>query len=133
MFITGKKIKKYICVAGTFNIVNKPMYVEYFVAGRYNIIDYFLHKKPFGQVIICMYLKEGDNMILYLGATKMIIKRLEIKGLYGIYDYNVQFNDDLTFIYGVNGCGKTTILSIVTSIVTGKIYNSKEKEKMRPR
>lgn len=62
-------------------------------------------------------------MIFYLGATNMIIKQLEIKNLYGIYDYNVNFYEDLTFIYGENGCGKTTILDIITSIVTGKIYN----------
>ena len=53
----------------------------------------------------------------------MIINRLEIKNLHGIYDYNVSFNDDLTFIFGENGCGKTTVLDIVSSIVTGKIYN----------
>lgn len=65
----------------------------------------------------------GLNMVLFWGATEMIIKRLEIKSLHGIYNYNVSFNDDLTFIYGENGCGKTTILDIVSSIVTGKIYN----------
>lgn len=58
-----------------------------------------------------------------MGATNMIIKRLEIKHLYGIYNYNVKFNDDLTFIYGENGCGKTTILDIVSSIITGRLYN----------
>lgn len=53
----------------------------------------------------------------------MIINRLEIKSLHGIYNYNVSFNDDLTFIFGENGCGKTTVLDIVSSIVTGKLYN----------
>ena len=53
------------------------------------------------------------NMIIFLEATNMIIKRLEIKNLHGIYNYNVSFNDDLTFIFGENGCGKTTILDIV--------------------
>lgn len=62
-------------------------------------------------------------MIIFLEATQMIIKRLEIKGLHGVYDYNVSFNDDVTFLYGENGCGKTTVLDIVSSIVTGKIYN----------
>ena len=38
-----------------------------------------------------------------------------------IYNYDVDFNEDITFLYGSNGCGKTTILNIVTSIVTGKI------------
>lgn len=62
-------------------------------------------------------------MILYLEAKIMVIKKLVIKQLHGVYNYTVKFNDDLTFIYGENGCGKTTILNIVSSIVTGKIYN----------
>lgn len=53
----------------------------------------------------------------------MLIKRLKVKELHGLYDYDVTFNDDLTFIFGENGCGKTTILNIVSSIVTGKLYN----------
>lgn len=62
-------------------------------------------------------------MIFMLGGTDMIISRLQIKGLHGTYDYDVAFNDDLTFIFGENGCGKTTILNIVSSIVTGRIFN----------
>lgn len=62
-------------------------------------------------------------MIILLEAAPMIINRLELKGLHGIYNYNVAFREDLTFIYGENGCGKTTILDIVSSIVTGRLYN----------
>lgn len=62
-------------------------------------------------------------MIILLEATPMIINRLELKGLHGIYNYSVAFREDLTFIYGENGCGKTTILDIVSSIVTGRLYN----------
>lgn len=62
-------------------------------------------------------------MIFYLEGKNMFIERLEIKDLHGIYNYVINFNEDLTFIYGENGCGKTTILNIVSSIVTGKIYN----------
>lgn len=62
-------------------------------------------------------------MIFMLGGTDMIISRLQIRGLHGIYDYDIAFNDDLTFIFGENGCGKTTILNIVSSIVTGRIIN----------
>ena len=53
----------------------------------------------------------------------MIITKLAIKGLHGVYNYTINFNDDLTLIYGENGCGKTTILDIASSIVTGKLYN----------
>lgn len=62
-------------------------------------------------------------MIFYLEEKNMFIEKLEVKDLHGIYNYVINFNQDLTFIYGKNGCGKTTILNIVSSIVTGKIYN----------
>lgn len=31
---------------------------------------------------------------------------LLINDLYGCYNYNVKFNTDVTFLYGMNGCGK---------------------------
>lgn len=62
-------------------------------------------------------------MIVLFRGGNMLIKRLKVKELHGLYDYDVTFNDDLTFIFGENGCGKTTILNIVSSIVTGKLYN----------
>lgn len=62
-------------------------------------------------------------MIMLLEAVNnMMIRQLIIKRLYGVYNYDVSFNDDLTFIYGDNGCGKTTILDILSSILTGRIY-----------
>lgn len=51
----------------------------------------------------------------------MKLKKLEIKSLYGIYDYNIDFNSDITFIYGKNGCGKTTVLNIIESVITGDL------------
>lgn len=52
----------------------------------------------------------------------MKIKRLIVEELYGHINYDINFNNDITFLYGDNGCGKTTILNIVTFIITGKIY-----------
>ena len=48
--------------------------------------------------------------------------RLQIVALYGHYNYDVTFNSDVTFIYGENGCGKTTILNITEAIITGTLY-----------
>lgn len=62
-------------------------------------------------------------MIILFGGLKKMIKELVINNLYGEYDYDIHFDKKLTFLYGNNGCGKTTILNIVASIITGKLYN----------
>lgn len=51
----------------------------------------------------------------------MKIKELIIKKLYDHYDYDVEFNDDITIIYGLNGSGKTTILNILDAMISGKL------------
>ena len=53
----------------------------------------------------------------------MIIRKIEIYDLHGEYKYKIDFDKKLTFLYGTNGCGKTTVLNILASIVTGKLYN----------
>ena len=53
---------------------------------------------------------------------KMILSDLYVKKLYGHYSYKVKFNSDITLLYGMNGCGKTTILNIITAIITGNIF-----------
>lgn len=52
----------------------------------------------------------------------MKIISLKISKLHGVFDYNVAFNTDVTFIYGLNGCGKTTILNITEAIITGQLF-----------
>ena len=54
--------------------------------------------------------------------TIMRITELQIKKLHNHINYDVKINDNITFLYGDNGCGKTTILNIMTSIITGKIF-----------
>lgn len=53
---------------------------------------------------------------------KMILSSLYVKRLYGHYSYKVKFNSDITLLYGTNGCGKTTILNVITAIITGNVY-----------
>jgi len=52
----------------------------------------------------------------------MVLSSLCVKELHGSYNYKVDFNDDVTLLYGTNGCGKTTILNIITAIITGNLY-----------
>lgn len=52
----------------------------------------------------------------------MVLSDLRVIKLYENYDYYVKFNKDITLLYGLNGCGKTTILNMITAIITGKLY-----------
>lgn len=52
----------------------------------------------------------------------MKINELHIRRLFGIYDYNIHFNDPLTIITGPNGYGKTTILKIINSLNSERLY-----------
>ncbi|MCY7063934.1 AAA family ATPase [Streptococcus oralis] len=52
----------------------------------------------------------------------MYLKSLEVIRLHKIYNYSLQFNQDITILYGENGSGKTTILSILEIILTAKIW-----------
>lgn len=62
-------------------------------------------------------------MIILCGGIQMVIKKISIKKLHKEYNYSVEFDSRLTFLYGSNGCGKTTVLNMLAAIVTGKIYN----------
>lgn len=51
----------------------------------------------------------------------MKLKQFTVKGLYNTFDYTIPFFSDVTFLHGVNGCGKTTILNIITDILSGNL------------
>lgn len=46
----------------------------------------------------------------------MFLKKLEIKDMFGIFNYSLDFNDDMTIITAPNGYGKTICLKIIHSI-----------------
>ena len=45
-----------------------------------------------------------------------MISRIEIKSLFGLYNYNIGFDNNLQIITGPNGYGKTTILTIIKNL-----------------
>lgn len=47
----------------------------------------------------------------------MQINRFIGKNLHGYIDVDVKFNNDLTFLYGINGCGKTTIVKLIDAMI----------------
>lgn len=53
----------------------------------------------------------------------MKIKSLNVVGIHNHYNYeNIDFNSDVTILYGLNGSGKTTILNLIENIITGQLF-----------
>lgn len=50
------------------------------------------------------------------------IKYLQVKGLHGKTDVNMEFNKNLNVILGKNGTGKTTISNMIAHIMRGDLY-----------
>ncbi|QNH00393.1 AAA family ATPase [Pseudomonas sediminis] len=48
----------------------------------------------------------------------MRINRLVAEHVHGTFPIDITFNDDLTFITGLNGCGKTTALRLLMALLT---------------
>lgn len=48
----------------------------------------------------------------------MILSSFTASALYGYLDFNVRFNERLSFLTGINGSGKTTILNCVQALIT---------------
>lgn len=53
----------------------------------------------------------------------MRILNLKIEKLYGYIDKNIDFNDDLTLLVGINGSGKTSILNLLNWIISPSLPN----------
>ena len=55
----------------------------------------------------------------------MKISRLIVKGLFGLYDYDIDFSsqgEDFTVLTSPNGYGKTTLLRIINSLHVRRLF-----------
>lgn len=56
----------------------------------------------------------------------MKISRLKVDGLFGLYDYDIDFShngEDFTVLTSPNGYGKTTLLCIINSLSVKRLFN----------
>ncbi|RRW44136.1 DUF2813 domain-containing protein, partial [Pseudomonas luteola] len=44
-----------------------------------------------------------------------IIEKVEIKGFWATHEVSINFNEDVNFLIGINGSGKTTILNLISA------------------
>ena len=51
--------------------------------------------------------------------NKSGLKSIKVEGLFGKYDYSLDFRNDIAIWISENGVGKTTILTIIVAILTG--------------
>ena len=51
------------------------------------------------------------------------LQRVEVDGLFGIYDHRIEINlnDRVTLLHGQNGVGKTTVLRMINALLRGEI------------
>ena len=43
--------------------------------------------------------------------------------IHGYLDFKIKFNDDITFLTGINGSGKTTVVQSIASLISASIYS----------
>src|SRR5664280_2268638 len=43
----------------------------------------------------------------------MLLKALSIRGLYGTLSLDVEFNEEITLLVGINGSGKTSVINVI--------------------
>ena len=51
----------------------------------------------------------------------MILKRLKVVNLYGYLTREIDFEDDINILVGINGSGKTSILNLLNWLLTPSI------------
>lgn len=56
-------------------------------------------------------------------SHEIIISNIKIKGLFGNRDVDIQFSSRACILIGENGLGKTTILSIINTLLSGDIQD----------
>lgn len=65
---------------------------------------------------------------------KLKISKIEVRKLFGVYDYDLQYNsdlfsdDNLMILYGDNGTGKSTILRMINYLLSNKLRNGHKSE-----
>ena len=47
----------------------------------------------------------------------MIIKNFKATKVHGYLSFDIHFMEDITYLIGLNGCGKTTVLKLISGLL----------------
>ncbi len=56
----------------------------------------------------------------------MKLIRFQASNVYNQFNFDIEFYPNVTILYGINGCGKTTVLKMINLIISGKFYELKK-------
>ena len=56
------------------------------------------------------------------GFPEMQLKRFKAIGVHGYLDFDITFNQDITFLTGINGSGKTSVVQSIISLITPSLF-----------
>lgn len=103
-------------LAKKYGITNEQM--MYFLINNNIAIDNLESEVNISEILdILSRLDSKDNFGEHKNFTSL--KKIEIYGLFGECNYEINFNDDVNIWVSENGQGKTTILNIIVALLNG--------------
>lgn len=107
-------MKKYTIeeLAGIYGLTNDQL-MEYILLNNIKLEEF--NKNKIDQLM------KKFNKNTNSHTNKTSLKYIEIKKLFGKEDYFINFKDDIIILVSENGKGKTTILNIIVSLLSGDV------------
>lgn len=105
-------------LAKKYGLTNEQM-INFLIDNGIDVVSHMSSVKM-SSVSQLMKLLEGKKNF-HEHTNKTSLKRIKIEGLFGKYDYDIEFKKDISIWVAENGQGKTTILNILVALLNGDI------------
>ena len=96
-------------LAKKYGLTNEQM-INFLIDNGIDVVSHMSSVKM-SSVSQLMKLLEGKKNF-HEHTNKTSLKRIKIEGLFGKYDYDIEFKKDISIWVAENGQGKTTILNL---------------------
>ncbi|MBS5931502.1 MAG: translation initiation factor IF-2 N-terminal domain-containing protein [Clostridiales bacterium] len=103
-------------LAKQFGLTNEQM-IDFLLANNIDVTNHMSSVDVNSISKITKKLETKKNLGGHKNRTSL--KRLRIEGLFGKYNYDIDFKNDINIWISENGVGKTTILNIIIALLNG--------------